>query len=332
MITLEDAYCNRRVLITGGLGFIGSTVAHRLVALGAHVTLLDSLDSRYGGNRFNIAGIEDQIRVIEGDVRDDETLGPLVRAADIVFHLAAQVSYVDSLTIPMEDLAVTAGSTLQLLEVCRGMEHKPLVVLASSRMVVGRISHGILTEDAPTNPLSLYGVHKLASEKYLQIYQHFFGVPTIALRITNPYGPRQQIHHNKYSLVGWFVRQALAGETIKVFGDGRQRRDYIFADDIAEAFLRCTAAPEAVGQVVNLGSGVTTEFREMVADIVEIVGTGRVEFVPWPNDYERLETGDVQADVSKLQRLTNWAPDVHLREGIARTADFYRRHLRHYVR
>jgi nucleoside-diphosphate-sugar epimerase len=302
------------------------------VGLGAHVTLLDSLDPRYGGNRFNLQGIEDRVRTVVGDVRVTHVLAPLVHDAEIVFHLAAQVSYSDSLAIPVEDYEVTAGSTLQILECCRAMTAKPLVVLASSRMVVGKVGPGPLTEEAPTNPLSLYGVHKLASEKYLSIYQHFFDMPTLALRITNPYGPRQQIHHSKYSLVGWFVRQAMEGRTIKVFGEGTQRRDYIFADDIGEAFLRCAAAPEAVGQVVNLGSGVATEFREMVTAVVEVVGTGRVEFVPWPENYERLETGDVTADTSRLHGLTGWQPGVDLRTGVARTAEYYRHHGEHYIR
>ena len=212
------------------------------------------------------------------------------------------------------------------------MAVKPVMVLASSRMVVGKVDQAFVTEDSPANPVSLYGVHKLASEKYLQIYHQNFGLPTIALRITNPYGPRQQIHHNRYCMVGWFIRQALEGRTIQIFGDGQQRRDYVYIDDLAEAFLRCAVSREAIGGVVNIGSGVPTRFRDMVETVVDVVGRGRVEFVPWPAAYEKLETGDVVADLSRLHQLTGWYSQVDLRAGIERTTEYYRRHWAHSVK
>jgi UDP-glucose 4-epimerase len=320
-----------RVLITGGLGFLGSNLCHRLVAAGADVTLLDNLAPLYGGNRFNIDGLEAQVRVVIGDARDRELLQPLVATADVVFHLAAQVSYIDSLAMPHEDLDLNAGMTLGLLEACRHANPRARVVFSSSRMVIGRTQAPLLHEDLVPAPLSLYGIHKLACEHYLRMYHANFGIPCVIARITNPYGPRQHIKHDKYSLVGWFVRQAMEDRVIRVFGDGSQQRDYIYADDIVEALVRLAASPEAAGQTVNVGSGTGTRFRDMVATVVGVVGSGRVEHVAWPPGYERIETGDVVADTTRLERLTGTRPVVSLADGVRRTFEYYRAHRARYV-
>ena len=332
LVDLAREYRGKRVFITGGLGFLGSTLAHRLVGYGAHVALIDSLNPLYGGNRYNIDGLDGRLETVVGDARDIAAIRPHLSEADCVFHLAAQVSYIDSINMPLEDLQVNAALTLQLLEECRQRHIKPRFVFASSRMVLGRVDVACPDEEQPAKPLTLYGVHKLASERYLSIYHQNFGLPTLTLRLTNPYGPRQQIHHNKYCMVGWFVRQAMEGSTIRVFGDGAQRRDYIYIDDLAEAFLRCAVARDAAGEVVNVGSGVGTRFCDMVKTVVEVVGRGAMEFVPWPPDYERVETGDFVADLAKLERLTGWRSRVDLRTGIERTVEYYRRTWNEYVR
>ena len=332
LVDLEREYRGKRVFITGGLGFLGSTLAHRLVHYGASVAMIDSLNPLYGGNRYNLAGLDGQVETVAGDARDIAAIRPYLSEADCIFHLAAQVSYIDSLNMPLEDLHVNAGLTLQLLEECRQRRLKPRFVFASSRMVLGRVDNPCPDEDSPAKPLTLYGVHKLASERYLSIYHQNFAIPTLTLRITNPYGPRQQIHHNKYCMVGWFVRQAMEETTIRVFGDGAQRRDYIYIDDLAEGFLRCAVARGAEGQVVNIGSGIATPFCDMVKTVVDVVGRGRMEFVPWPEDYERVETGDFVADLSKLERLTGWRSQIDLRTGIERTVEYYRRTWKEYVR
>jgi len=330
-LDLERAFREKQVLITGGFGFLGSSLARRLLAYGARVTVVDSLHPLYGGNPFNLRGLESELTTVIGDLRERTVIDACVPRQDFIFHLAAQVSYIDSLNMPMDDLLVNAGTTLELLEACRRHGVKPRFVFASSRMVVGKVEQATFTEDVPVNPVSLYGVHKYASERYMAIYHQNFGIPTTALRITNPYGPRQQIHHSKYSLVGWFIRQALENQTIRVFGDGVQTRDYIYVDDLAEAFLRCAAADNAVGRVVNLGSGAATRFCDMVCMVVDVVGQGHVEFVPWPKDYAKLETGDVVADLRLLHGLTGWRSQVDLRTGIERTTEYYREHWRHYV-
>jgi UDP-glucose 4-epimerase len=321
----------KRVLITGGLGFLGSSLCHRLVRCGCRVTIVDNLAPLYGGNRFNVREIERDIRIVLGDIRDEQILAPLVADADLIFHLAAQVSYIDSLSMPKEDLELNAGTTLELLELCRKTNRDAIILFASSRMVAGRIEGTTMAEDITPKPLSLYGIHKLASEHYLRTYHDNFGIRSIIFRITNPYGPRQQIKHDKYSLVGWFVRRAMEGNTIRVFGEGLQIRDYIYVDDIVAAFTRCAVSHNALGQVVNVGSGVGTKFRDMVSKVIEIVGSGQVEHVPWPQGYEKLETGDVVADISRLQALTGWTPNVSIEDGIRGTVDYYREHGSHYV-
>jgi nucleoside-diphosphate-sugar epimerase len=332
--TLADLtafFAGRKVLVTGGLGFLGSGLAARLVECGAQVTVIDNLNPLYGGNRFNIAEIAGKIEVVLDDVRNLDVMQPLIARSDTMFHLAAQVSYIDSLSMPYEDLDLNAKATLGILESCRTLNPQMRILFSSSRMTYGRVEGPIVSETSPTNPLSLYGIHKLTAEKYLLMYHKDFGIPTTILRLTNPYGPRQQIKHSKYSLVGWFVRQAIEGKTIKIFGDGGQLRDYVFADDIIDAMLRCAAAPDAAGEVINVGSGESTLFRDMVSAVIKCVDRGRAEFVPWPENYERVETGDIAVDISKLKRLTSWQPRFTLDEGIQRTFEYYSKYASHYI-
>jgi len=324
-------YSKKRILITGGLGFLGSNLAHKLVSFGANVTILDNLDPLYGGNLYNLDPISDKLKVIIGDIQDESLITPLLVDCDIVFHFAAQVSYIDSLNIPFRDLDLNARATLSILEILRKHNPQAKIVFSSSRMVIGKSNDRIVDETVPTNPLSLYAIHKLTSEKYLLMYHKDFGIPVIIFRITNPYGIRQQLKHNKYSLVGWFIRMAMENKTITIFGDGRQLRDYIYVEDIADAFLLSTANPESTGEIINLGSGYPSEFGEMVNNIIRIVGSGQVKYVDWPADYERIETGNFQVDISKLKSLTGWAPSFTLEQGIRQTYEYYKSRLTHYI-
>jgi len=328
---MSSFFTNRKVLITGGLGFLGSNLAVRLVESGAQVTVIDNLNPLYGGNPFNVAEVADRIEVVVDDVRNLTILGRLIEKADTMFHLAAQVSYIDSLAMPYEDLDLNAKATLGMLECCRTLNPRLRILFSSSRMTYGRVEGELISETCATNPLSLYGIHKLTAEKYLLMYFKDFGIPTTILRLTNPYGPRQQIKHSKYSLVGWFVRQAMAGNVIKIFGDGGQLRDYVFVDDVVSAMLRCAETPSAVGEVINVGSGHSTRFRDMVASVIRCVNRGKMEFVPWPEDYERVETGDISVDVSKLKSLTCWQPRYTLDEGVQTTFEYYSKHAHHYI-
>lgn len=327
---IDTTFDGKNVLITGGLGFLGSSLALKLMHSNARITVLDNLNPLYGGNRFNVRGLEDRLSIIIDDVRNLNIVEPLIERSDIVFHLAGQISYIDSLHMPYEDLDLNARATLNILECCRKRNPKVHVIFASTRMVYGRVDEPLVTEGSATNPLSLYGIHKLTSEKYLLMYFRDFGIPITILRLTNPYGPRQQVKHSKYSLVGWFVRQAMEGKVIKVFGDGTQLRDYIYVDDIVTSMLKCAGTPGAIGQVINVGSGRSTRFCDMVTKVVEQVNGGKIEFVPWPGDYEKVETGDISVDISKLKRLTLWGPEYSLEQGIKMTHEYYRKNWEHY--
>jgi len=328
---MEKYYENKNVLITGGLGFIGSNLARKLLELGANVYIIDNLHKLYGGNLFNILDVKEKLRVVVDDIRNTEAITPLIEKADLIFHLAAQVSYIDSLNIPFEDLDLNARATLNILETCRKFNLKSKIIFSSSRMVYGKVETSFVTEQCETNPLSLYGIHKLTSEKYLLMYYKDFGIPSTVLRLTNPYGPRQQVKHSKYSLIGWFIRQAMENKTIKIYGEGQQLRDYIYVDDIIDAMILSAMSSKSVGEVINIGSGRSTKFCDMVQSVISCVKSGKMEFIPWPQNYEKLETGDISIDISKLNKITSWRPKVTLEEGILFTYEYYKMNLTHYI-
>ena len=328
---MENYYKNKNVLITGGLGFIGSNLALKLIELDANIKIIDNLNPLYGGNLFNILGKERKIEIVINDIRDTNVIRPLIEKSDIIFHLAAQVSYIDSLNMPFEDLDLNARATLNILETCRKFNLSAKIIFSSSRMVYGKVETSLVTEQCETNPLSLYGIHKLTSEKYLLMYYKDFGIPSTILRLTNPYGPRQQIKHSKYSLIGWFIRQAMENKTIKIYGEGQQLRDYIYVDDIVDAMILSAMSSKSAGEVINIGSGKSTKFRDMVQSIINCVNNGKMEFIPWPENYEKIETGDITVDISKLQELTTWKPNVTLEEGIHLTYEYYKKNISNYI-
>ena len=309
---------------------IGSTIAHLAVKHGARVTILDALLPLYGGNLFNLQGIQDKIRFIQGDIRDWELVKSLVGDADIIFSLAGQVSYVDSNTDPLLDLDINCKGHLQVLEACRQTKSRARLVFSSSRFVYGRIEYNPVDESHPFNCLSIYGIHKLAGEKYYRFYHEAYGLETVSVRIANPYGPRQQMKHSKYGILNWFIRLALEGKPLTIFGDGLQRRDYIFNEDLAEAAVFLALTPGVAGQVYNLGSGTGTPFIEMAQLVAEAVPGTEVHQVEWPTDRYFVETGDYIGDISKITNVSPWQPKTSIREGIARTVDFYRQHRQEY--
>lgn len=322
---LNEYFSGKNVLITGGAGFIGSSIAHALVPLGAHVTVVDAMLPLYGGNEYNLEGIREQVKFVKGDIRDMELMRQLVAGQDVVYSLAAQVSYIDSKDQPFLDLDINGKGHLTLLEALRAVNPQATVLFSSSRLVYGRVLTVPVTESHPTDPLSLYGIHKLLAEKYYRYYADTFGLRTMSVRIPNPYGPRQQMKHSKYSIVGWFVRQAMEDKTITIFGDGSQERDYLYIDDIVSAFLELTAAGSG-GEVYNIGTHERVRFVDMVDAVLREVGRGSKEHVPWPPNYEKNETGNYIADTHKIAAITNWSAQVPLMDGIARMVEYYRQH------
>jgi len=315
-----------RVLITGGAGMIGSTIARLLVEQGAEVTVVDAMLPTYGGNRFNLNGIMDKIVFVKGDIRDLDRVKEWVDGADYIFSLAAQVSYVDSNHDPLLDLDINCRGHLNLLLSLSHINRQAKVVFTSSRFVYGSIDYNPVDEGHAFNCLSIYGIHKLAGEKYYRFYHDAHGLDTVSVRITNPYGPRQQMRHSKYGIVNWFIRLALEGKPLTVFGEGLQMRDYIFVEDVAEGILSVALASGTAGQVYNLGTGLGTPFIDMVHLVAQNIPGTEVQYLPWPRDRYFVETGDFIADISKLKEAANWAPRTGLEEGIEKTIAFYQQY------
>ncbi len=309
---------------------IGSTLAHLLVGHGAEVTILDAMLPLYGGNRFNLHDILDKIFFVKGDIRDLEQVKQMVDGADFIFNLAAQVSYVDSNLEPLLDLDINCRGHLNVLLACSQVNRRAKLVFTSSRFVYGSIDYNPVDEGHPFNCLSIYGIHKLAGEKYYRFYHDAYGLQTVSLRITNPYGPRQQMKHSKYGIVNWFIRLALEGKPLTVFGEGLQNRDYIFVEDLAEALARAPLYSATDGQVYNLGSGAGTPFIDMVKLVAELLPGTEIQYLEWPKDRYFVETGDFIADIGKLKEATGWQPRTSLRQGIARTMQFYRQYRDNY--
>jgi nucleoside-diphosphate-sugar epimerase len=318
------------VLITGGAGMIGSTIAHQAVAQGARVSILDAMLPLYGGNLFNLQGILPQVRFIQGDIRDLDLMRRVVPGYDFIFSLAGQVSYVDSNTDPLMDLEINCKGHLQVLEACRLENPRARLLFASSRFVYGRIEYNPVDEGHPFNCLSIYGIHKLAGEKYYRFYQEAYGVPTVSVRIANPYGPRQQMKHSKYGIVNWFIRLALDGQPLTVFGDGLQRRDYIFNEDLAAGCIALMLSPGTEGQVYNLGTGTGVPFIEMAQLVAAAVPGAELRQVEWPQDRYFVETGDYLSDISRITAVSGWQPRTSIEAGIERTVAYYRAHRQQY--
>jgi UDP-glucose 4-epimerase len=327
----RDFYRGRRVMITGGLGFIGSNLAHQLVELDAKVLLVDSLIPEYGGNLFNIAGIEDRVRVNVADVRQQSTMNYLVRDHDVIFNLAGQVSHIDSMQDPYTDLEINCRSQLSILEACRRYNPAVKVVFAGTRQVYGRPDSLPVTEHHLVQPTDVNGINKAAGEYYHLVYNNVFGVRACSLRLTNVYGPRQLIKHNRQGFLAWFIRQAIEDREIQIYGDGRQIRDFVYVDDCADAFLRAAASDACNGRVFNVGGAEPTSHRDLVEVLVTLARGGRYRFVEWPPEKKAIDIGDFYADSSLIADTLAWKPVTLLRDGLARTLDYYRKHMHHYV-
>jgi UDP-glucose 4-epimerase len=324
-------YRDRRVMITGGLGFIGSTLAHQLVDLGARVLIVDSLIPDYGGNLFNVADIEGRVRVNIADIRQGSTMNHLVSDQEVVFNLAGQVSHIDSMRDPYTDLEINCRAQLSILEACRRYNPSAKVVFAGTRQVYGRPDSLPVTERHLVKPTDVNGINKAAGEYYHLVYNDVFGVRACSLRLTNVYGPRQLIKHNRQGFIAWFIRLALEDRDIQIYGDGSQLRDFVFVDDAADAFLRAGASDASNGLVFNVGGLEPIAHRDLVELLVSIAGTGRFQCVEWPAEKKAIDIGDFYADSSLIQRTLGWSPVTALREGLERTLSFYRANAEHYL-
>jgi UDP-glucose 4-epimerase len=326
----REFYRDRRALVTGGLGFIGSNLCRTLADLGARVTAVDSLLPDYGGNLFNLAGYEERVRVNIADVRG-HGMEYLVKGQEVLFNLAGQVSHLDSMRDPVTDLEINCTSQLRLLEAVRRGNPELKIVYAGTRQIYGRPQYLPVDEKHLLQPVDVNGINKISGEFYHLVYHQVYGIRASSLRLTNTYGPRQLIRHNRQGFVGWFIRQAAFGEEIQVFGDGSQKRDFNHVDDVVDAFLRAGAMNAADGQVMNLGTETPVSLLELARLLLDVAGGGRYQLVPFPPERKRIDVGDFYADISKVKATLGWTPSVPLREGLRDTVAYYRANRERYL-
>ncbi len=327
---MTNPFENANVLITGGLGFIGSNLAIRLVGLGANVTLVDNMLPRQGGNLFNIEPIKDQVHINFSDIRNELSMNYLVQGKDYIFHLAGQVNHVDSMRNPIQDLDINCKGTLVLLEACHHHNPDTRIIFAGTRGEYGKSVHLPVDEEHPTNPVGIYAITNLTAEKMVLVYHNVKGLRGVCLRITNTFGPRHQMMHDEYGVLNWFIRKAMDNETIPVFGDGSILRDFLYVDDLIDALLQTATTSRAYGDVYNVGTGRGISFQDLAETIVAVTGKGNVAHVPFTRERKEVEPGDYVADITKIRKTIGWDPKVPLEEGIRKTVEFYNNYREHY--
>lgn len=327
---MEVDFKGKNVMVTGGLGFIGSNLAHKLVEFGANVSLVDSLMPDYGGNLFNIHGIENKVSVNISDVRDENNMRLLVKEQDYIFNLAGQVSHLDSMKDPFTDLEINCRAQLSILEACKKNNRDAKIVFTSTRQVYGKPDYLPVDEKHLLHPIDINGINKMAGEWYHILYNNVYNIKTTSLRLTNTYGPRLLMKHNRQGFVAWFVRQAIENDEIKIFGDGNQIRDFNYVDDVVGALLLVGAKDETSGKIYNLGNTERMCLREFVRVLIDVCGSGTYTIVPFPEEKRKIDIGDYYGDFNKIKKELGWEPVIFVREGLERTIEYYKKYSKYY--
>jgi nucleoside-diphosphate-sugar epimerase len=326
----ENNFNDKQVIITGGLGFIGSCLARKLVALNAKVTLVDSLIPEYGGNLFNIAGIEKQVNVNISDVRDEHSMRYLIQEKDYLFNLAGQTSHLDSMYDPFTDLDINSKAQLSILEVCRKYNPSLKVVFASTRQIYGRPTYLPVDEKHLLQPVDVNGVNKMAGEWFHILYNNVYDIRSCALRLTNIFGPRMRIKDAKQTFLGVWIRLLIEGKPFEVWG-GQQLRDFVYIDDAVDAFLSAAANEKANGRIFNLGNDEILSLKELAELLAEIETGCKYEVCIFPENRKKIDIGDYYTDYSLIQSTLGWAPKVSIKKGLKKTVQYYSKHLEHYI-
>ncbi|MFH1369588.1 MAG: NAD-dependent epimerase/dehydratase family protein [Elusimicrobiota bacterium] len=332
-ISHSGFYKDLPVLITGGLGFIGSNLAIELVRLGAKVTIIDSLIPQYGGNLFNIQPVKNAVKINIADVRDEFSMRYLVRGYKLMFNLAGQVSHIDSMEDPFTDLDINTKSQLSILEACRKNNPEMKIVFASTRQIYGKPLYLPVDEKHPLNPTDINGINKIAGEQYHLLYNSIYGIKTVVLRLTNTYGPRLLVKHNRQGFLGWFINLLLNNKEITIFGDGRQLRDLNYIDDVVDALLASGIEEKAVGRAMNLGDHVHVSLADIVKTMIKINGGGKFKLLPFPSNLKKIDIGDYYSDYDLANEILGWEPKTDLETGMKKTIGYYKKYgKQHYWR
>lgn len=327
---MQRAFVGKNILITGGLGFVGSNLAIALVKAGARVTILDNLTPGQGGNLFNIAPVKARVTIIKKDIRDARAIANAVKGMDYIFHLARQTDHILSLIDPFPDIDVNIRGTAVLLEACKKYNPNVRFMYAGTRGQYGKQVKLPVSETAPTNPRGMYEITNLTAEKMVQVYHDVHKIHSICLRLTNIYGPRSQMRHDHYGVVNWFVRLAMEGKTIPVYGDGKLKRDFLYIDDCIDAVIRCALAPSCYGEVINVGQPTASDFLTLARTIIRVAGRGTIAMTPFSPERAAQEPGDFTSDIRKIKTLTGWKPTTDLATGLKKTIAYYRKYKKHY--
>jgi UDP-glucose 4-epimerase len=325
-----DEYRGQKVLVTGGLGFIGSNLAVRLVQLDASVTILDSLHPTCGANYFNIEPVKNDIDVVEGDSSNLELVLKLVRGKTYIFNLAGHVSHVESMQEPFEDLQMNAVAPLTVLEACKRENRAARIVYSGTRQSYGRPDTVPLVETQLLKPVDVNGVNKMAGEWFHMVYHGAFDIAAVSLRLINTYGPRQLVKHPRQGFVGWFIKQAIDGEEIQLYGDGQQVRGFNYIDDVVDALLIAGVNDKVKGDYFNLGGERAVALEELVKLLIKATGRGSYRIVPFPPDKKAIDIGSVYSSAAKFNFATGWRARVPIEEGLVRTVEYYQRYRSHY--
>jgi UDP-glucose 4-epimerase len=327
---MHQYFKGRKILITGGLGFIGSALAHRLVELESQVTLVDSLIPEYGGNLFNIERIKTQVKVNIADVRDKYSMSYLVKDHDLLFNLAGQTSHLDSIRDPYTDLDINCRSQLSILEACRENNPNIKLIFASTRQLYGVAEYLPVDEKHPLRPVDVNGINKMAGEWYHILYSNIHGIRAGVLRLTNTYGPRMRIKDARQTFLGSWIRQIISGEDILIYGDGEQLRDFNYVDDVVDALLLVGLHKEADGKVFNLGATPAISLKNLADLLVEINRGGTLRYVAFPKELKSIDIGDYYADYSLISRTLGWEPKISLNVGLSKTIEYFREYSQFY--
>ena len=326
-----DSLSGKKILITGGLGFIGSNIAHQALKEGAEITLYDACIEPYGWNFANIKEIKNDVEFLKKDIRDETALKKAVKGKDIVFHMAAQVGREISMENPELDIETNCYGSLYLAKACAEAANGAKVVFAGSRGQIGEPIYLPVDESHPAEPTDIYGINKLAAEKYLLLYGKVYDFPVVSLRLNNVYGPRCQMRKNFYGILNWFMKNAMCDEDITVYGQGSQTRDYVYIDDVVNAFLLAAKSPKSNGETYFVGSGVETVFLDMVKEVIAAVGKGSYSHIPFPPQRESIDIKRFVVSYGKIYQHLGWKPTYSLKEGVKRTFEFYQERLSEYL-
>lgn len=325
----KNYFKNRQVLITGGLGFIGSNLAIKLVELGAKITLIDALLPDFGGNKFNVFSVKNNVTLKIADIRNQKFLEKIVGDFEIIFNLAGTLSHIDSMTNPLLDLDINCAAQLSLLEACKKFNRRAKIIFTGTRNQYGKALYLPVDEKHIQEPTDINGINAMAAEKYHLLYTKIYNIPTVSLRLSNTFGPRHQMKHSKQGVLNWFIRLLLDGKTVELYGDGTQIRDVNYVDDVVYALILAAENNKAVGQVYNLG-GQPITLKQFVDEIINVLGSGKYILKPFPVERKAIEIGNYVADIKKINYDLNWKTNITHEEGIIKTVNYYKKYKKYY--